>query len=120
MWYRTEFGFNVLFIHLRTRKMPFNALVFTLCSNNSLSDEKSNPKISYLNKTFQTKSKHFRLLHALEMKYFWQRLVPHNFRQKIRQSIFRLSDDESKPYVNNAFPRKPFKIQLTPDNSNPR
>ena len=24
MWYRTEF------IHLRTRKMPFNALVFTL------------------------------------------------------------------------------------------
>ena len=32
MWYRTEFDFNVLFIHLRTRKMPFNALVFTLCS----------------------------------------------------------------------------------------
>ena len=30
MWYRTEFDFNVLFIHLRTRKMPFNALVFTL------------------------------------------------------------------------------------------
>ena len=26
MWYRTEF------IHLRTRKMPFNALVFTLRS----------------------------------------------------------------------------------------
>ena len=32
MWYRTEFDLNVLFIHLRTRKMPFNALVFTLCS----------------------------------------------------------------------------------------
>ena len=32
MWYGTEFDFNVLFIHLRTRKMPFNALVFTLCS----------------------------------------------------------------------------------------
>ena len=30
MQYRTEFDFNVLFIHLRTRKMPFNALVFTL------------------------------------------------------------------------------------------
>ena len=30
MWYRTEFDFNILFIHLRTRKMPFNALVFTL------------------------------------------------------------------------------------------
>ena len=30
MWYRTEFDFNVLFIHLRTRKMPFNAFVFTL------------------------------------------------------------------------------------------
>ena len=30
MWYRTEFDFYVLFIHLRTRKMPFNALVFTL------------------------------------------------------------------------------------------
>ena len=30
MWYHTEFDFNVLFIHLRTRKMPFNALVFTL------------------------------------------------------------------------------------------
>ena len=30
MWYRTEFDFNVLFIHLRTRKMLFNALVFTL------------------------------------------------------------------------------------------
>ena len=30
MWDRTEFDFNVLFIHLRTRKMPFNALVFTL------------------------------------------------------------------------------------------
>ena len=32
MWYRTEFDFIVLFIHLRTRKMPFNALVFTLRS----------------------------------------------------------------------------------------
>ena len=32
MWYRTEFDFNVLFIHIRTRKMPFNALVFTLRS----------------------------------------------------------------------------------------
>ena len=32
MWYRTEFDFNVLFIHLRTRKMSFNALVFTLRS----------------------------------------------------------------------------------------
>ena len=30
MWYRTEFDFNILFIHLRTRKMPCNALVFTL------------------------------------------------------------------------------------------
>ena len=30
MWYCTEFDFNLLFIHLRTRKMPFNALVFTL------------------------------------------------------------------------------------------
>ena len=32
MGYRTEFDFNVLFFHLRTRKMPFNALVFTLRS----------------------------------------------------------------------------------------
>ena len=32
MWYRTEFDLNVLFIDLRTRKMPFNALVFTLPS----------------------------------------------------------------------------------------
>ena len=32
MWYRTEFDLNVLFIHLRTRKMPFYALVFTLRS----------------------------------------------------------------------------------------
>ena len=32
MRYRTEFDFNVLLIHLRTRKMPFNALVFTLRS----------------------------------------------------------------------------------------
>ena len=30
MWYHTEFDFNLLFIHLCTRKMPFNALVFTL------------------------------------------------------------------------------------------
>ena len=28
MWYRTEFDFNVLFIHLRTRKMPFNSPIF--------------------------------------------------------------------------------------------
>ena len=32
MWYRTKFDFNVFFIHLRTGKMPFNALVFTLRS----------------------------------------------------------------------------------------
>jgi len=32
MWYHTEFDFNVLFIHLCTRKMPFNALVFSLRS----------------------------------------------------------------------------------------
>ena len=32
MWHHTEFDFNVLFIHLRNRKMPFNALVFTLRS----------------------------------------------------------------------------------------
>ena len=32
MWYRTEFDFNVLFIHLRTRKIPFNAFVSTLRS----------------------------------------------------------------------------------------
>ena len=32
MWYRTEFDFNVLFIHLRTKIMPLNALAFTLCS----------------------------------------------------------------------------------------
>ena len=32
MWYRTEFDFNVLFIHLSTRKMPFNVIVFTLLS----------------------------------------------------------------------------------------
>ena len=32
MWYRTEFDFNVLFIQLRTRKISFNALVFTLRS----------------------------------------------------------------------------------------
>ena len=32
MWHHTEFDFNVLFIHLHTRKMPFNALVFTLRS----------------------------------------------------------------------------------------
>ena len=32
MWYRTEFDFTVLFIHLLTRKMPFNAPVFTLPS----------------------------------------------------------------------------------------
>ena len=32
MWHHTEFDFNVLFIHLGTRKMPFNALVLTLRS----------------------------------------------------------------------------------------
>ena len=32
MWYRKEFDFNVLFIHLHTRKIRFNALVFTLRS----------------------------------------------------------------------------------------
>ena len=32
MWHYTELDFNVLFIHLRTRKMPFNVLVFTLRS----------------------------------------------------------------------------------------
>ena len=32
MWYLTEFDFNILFIHLRTRKMPFNPIVFTLRS----------------------------------------------------------------------------------------
>ena len=32
MWYPIEFYFNVLFIHLRTRKMPFKALIFTLRS----------------------------------------------------------------------------------------
>ena len=36
MWHHTEFDFNVLFIHLRTRKMPFNALVFTLRSKAEL------------------------------------------------------------------------------------
>ena len=33
MRYRIEFDFNVLFIHLRTRKMAFSVLVFTLRSN---------------------------------------------------------------------------------------
>ena len=32
MWYRAEFDFNILFIHLRTRKIPFNALFYTLRS----------------------------------------------------------------------------------------
>ena len=32
MWYRTEFEFIVLFIHLHTRKIPFNAPVFILLS----------------------------------------------------------------------------------------
>ena len=32
MWYYTEFDFNVLFIHLHTRKIPCNALVFSLRS----------------------------------------------------------------------------------------
>ena len=30
MWYRTEFDFIVLFIHLHTRKIPVNAPVFIL------------------------------------------------------------------------------------------
>ena len=32
MWYHKEFDFNVLFIHLRTIKILFNVLVFTLRS----------------------------------------------------------------------------------------
>ena len=32
MWYRTAFDFIVFFIHSHTRKMPFNAPVFTLSS----------------------------------------------------------------------------------------
>ena len=32
MWYRTEFEFIVLFIHLRTRKIPFNVPVLILRS----------------------------------------------------------------------------------------
>ena len=32
MLYHAEFDFNVLFVHLCTRKLPFNALVFTLRS----------------------------------------------------------------------------------------
>ena len=36
MWHHTVFDLNVLFIHLRTRKMPFNALVFTLRSKEEL------------------------------------------------------------------------------------
>ena len=32
MWYRTEFDLNVLFIDVRTRKVLFNAVVFTLRS----------------------------------------------------------------------------------------
>ena len=32
MLYRTEFDLNLLLIHLHTRKMPFNAPVFTLRS----------------------------------------------------------------------------------------
>ena len=32
MWYRTEFDFIVLFIHLHTRKIPFNAPVFIVRS----------------------------------------------------------------------------------------
>ena len=32
MWYGTEFDFIILFIHLRTIKMPFNVLVFILLS----------------------------------------------------------------------------------------
>ena len=36
MRYRTEFDFNILFIHLRFRKMSFNAPVFTLRSKAEL------------------------------------------------------------------------------------
>ena len=36
MWYRTEFDLNVLFIHLRTRKMPFYTLGLTLRSKGDL------------------------------------------------------------------------------------
>ena len=36
MWNRTEFDFKVLSVHLRTRKMPFNFLVFTLHSKAEL------------------------------------------------------------------------------------
>ena len=36
MRYRTEFDFNALFILVRSRKMPFNALVCTLCSKREL------------------------------------------------------------------------------------
>ena len=43
MWYRTEFDFNVLFIHLRTRKMSFNALVFTLRSKVELNWTRARP-----------------------------------------------------------------------------
>ena len=32
MWYRTEFDFIVFFIHLQTRKIPFNAPAFILRS----------------------------------------------------------------------------------------
>ena len=32
MWYGTEFDLNVFFMDLSTRKMSFNALVFTLRS----------------------------------------------------------------------------------------
>ena len=32
MWYRTEFDFIILFIHLHTRKIPFNAPVFIVRS----------------------------------------------------------------------------------------
>ena len=36
MWCRTEFDLNVLFIHLRTSKIPFYALAFTLRSKVAL------------------------------------------------------------------------------------
>ena len=36
MWYSTEFDFIVLFIHLDTGKIPFNAPVFTLRSKEEL------------------------------------------------------------------------------------
>ena len=36
MWYRTEFDFIVLLIHLHTRKIPFNAPVFNNVTSHAL------------------------------------------------------------------------------------